>query len=172
LHCLRVAIQACWAFNRNPGNRQARCSLIAGDAHDQAIQRPSPRRGFIFGLPLLMNYAVMLSFMPSTKLVSQFKGARLSTRSGNIPRVYTYRDTAVVYRPQRITLYSSCGWIFRAEPMVDLHTGRQDRYYSVMLYLIATHTTTANSERRATAARPEKLHDRRSRLEGARSLQA
>ena len=58
--------------------------------------------GFIYGLPLVMNYAVMNEFAVDTKS-SQFKAP--FNEINNQHRVFTYEDTAVI-TPNSDTPYS------------------------------------------------------------------
>ena len=74
--------------------------------------------GFIYGLPLAMNYAVMNEFAVDTKS-SQLKAP--FNEINNQHRVATYEDTAVV-TPNSDTPYSVLWLDLRAEPMViSLH---------------------------------------------------
>jgi hypothetical protein len=59
--------------------------------------------GFIYGLPIVMNYAVMYEFAVDTKS-SQFKAP--FNQINNIHRVATYEDTAVV-TPNSDTPYTT-----------------------------------------------------------------
>src|SRR5438270_11502397 len=70
--------------------------------------------GFIYGLPLVMNYAVMNEFAVDPKS-SQFKAP--FNEIYNEHRVATYEDTAVV-TPNSDTPYSVLWLDLRAEPMV------------------------------------------------------
>jgi hypothetical protein len=86
--------------------------------------------GFIYGLPLVMNYAVMNEFVVD-KNSGQFK-APFNTIS-NQARVFTYKDTAVV-TPNSDTPYSMLWLDLRAEPMViSVPAVDKKRYYSVQL---------------------------------------
>ena len=69
---------------------------------------------FIYGLPLVMNYAVMNEFVID-KNSGQYK-APFNTIS-NETRVFTYKDTAVV-TPNSDTPYSMLALDLRAEPIV------------------------------------------------------
>ena len=85
---------------------------------------------FIYGLPLVMNYAVMQEFVVD-KNSGQFK-APFNTIS-NEARVFTYKDTAVV-TPNSDTPYSMLWLDLRAEPMViSVPAVPKERYYSVQL---------------------------------------
>jgi hypothetical protein len=85
---------------------------------------------FIYGLPIVMNYAVMNEFVID-KNSGQYK-APFNTIS-NEARVFTYEDTAVV-TPNSDTPYSMLWLDLRAEPMViSVPAVPKARYYSVQL---------------------------------------
>ena len=85
---------------------------------------------FIYGLPIVMNYAVMNEFVVD-KNSGQYK-APFNTIS-NEARVFTYKDTAVV-TPNSDTPYSMLWLDLRAEPMViSVPAVDRSRYYSVQL---------------------------------------
>jgi hypothetical protein len=87
-------------------------------------------RGFIYGLPIVMNYAVMYAYCVDTNS-SQYK-APFNTIY-NEHRVFTYKDTAVI-TPNSDTPYSFLFVDLRAEPMVlSVPAVEKERYYSVML---------------------------------------
>jgi len=84
--------------------------------------------GFIYGLPLVMNYAVMNEFAVDTKS-SQFKAP--FNQIYNEHRVATPEDTAVI-TPNSDTPYSITWLDLRAEPMViSVPAVDRKRYYSV-----------------------------------------
>jgi hypothetical protein len=86
--------------------------------------------GFIYGLPIVMNYAVMYEYCVN-KDSGQYKG--LFNQIHNEARVYTYKDTAII-TPNSDTPYSLLWMDLRAEPMVlSVPTVEKSRYYSVML---------------------------------------
>jgi hypothetical protein len=86
--------------------------------------------GFIYGLPIVMNYAVMWEFAVD-KNSGQFK-APFNT-IWNDAAVFTYKDTAVV-TPNSDTPYSMVWLDLRAEPMViSVPAVPEQRYYSVQL---------------------------------------
>jgi len=86
--------------------------------------------GFIYGLPIVMNYAVMNEFTVDQNS-GQYK-APFNTIS-NEARVFTYKDTAVV-TPNSDTPYSMLWLDLRAEPMViSVPAVEKARYYSVQL---------------------------------------
>ena len=85
---------------------------------------------FIYGLPLVMNYAVMNEFVVD-KNSGQYKGP--FNTIANEARVFTYKDTAVV-TPNSDTPYSMLWLDLRAEPMViSVPAVDKKRYYSVQL---------------------------------------
>jgi hypothetical protein len=86
--------------------------------------------GFIYGLPIVMNYGVMYEYAVD-KNSGQFKAPFNNVK--NEPRVFTYKDTAVV-TPNSDTPYS-LGWMdLRAEPIVlSVPAVEKTRYYSVQL---------------------------------------
>ena len=86
--------------------------------------------GFIYGLPLVMNYAVMQEFAVD-KNSGQFKAP--FNEINNQHRVATPEDTAVI-TPNSDTPYSMAWLDLRAEPMVvSVPMVEKDRYYSVQL---------------------------------------
>ncbi|MET3843419.1 DUF1254 domain-containing protein [Bradyrhizobium sp. OAE829] len=87
-------------------------------------------QGFIFGLPIVMNYGIMYEFAID-RSSSQFKAP--FNQFKNDPNVFTYKDTAVV-TPNSDTPYS-IGWMdFRVEPIViSVPAVDPKRYYSVQL---------------------------------------
>ena len=86
--------------------------------------------GYIYGLPIVMNYGVMYEFVID-KTSSQYK-APFNTIA-NEARVFTYKDTAVV-TPNSDTPYSMLWLDLRAEPMViSVPAVDPKRYYSVQL---------------------------------------
>jgi hypothetical protein len=70
--------------------------------------------GFIYGLPIVMNYAVMNEFV-----IDKNSGQYKAPFNGiyNDASVFTYKDTAVV-TPNSDTPYSMLWLDLRAEPMV------------------------------------------------------
>jgi hypothetical protein len=86
--------------------------------------------GFVYGLPIVMNYAVMNEYAVN-KDGPQFKAPFNQIK--NEPRVFTYKDTAVI-TPNSDTPYSTAWLDLRAEPMVlSVPAVSENRYYSVML---------------------------------------
>ncbi|PXX56447.1 Uncharacterized conserved protein [Pseudomonas sp. LAMO17WK12:I10] len=103
----------------------------------QGIAAPSPAEtksiaedAFIYGLPIVMNYAVMYEYAVD-KNGPQFKAPFNQIK--NEPRVFTYQDTAIV-TPNSDTPYSFLWMDLRAEPMVlSVPAVDKKRYYSVQL---------------------------------------
>jgi hypothetical protein len=86
--------------------------------------------GFIYGLPIVMNYAVMNEYAVNRKS-GQFKAPFNHIK--NEARVFTYKDTAIV-TPNSDTPYSLAWLDLRAEPIVlSVPAVDKARYYSVML---------------------------------------
>ena len=87
-------------------------------------------QGFIYGLPLVMNYAVMYEYVVDRNS-GQFKAPFNEIK--NEARVFTYKDTAVI-TPNSDTPYSLLWMDLRAEPMVlSVPAVDKSRYYSVQL---------------------------------------
>ena len=86
--------------------------------------------GFVFGLPVVMNYAVMYEYAID-RSSSQFKAPFNQIK--NEPNVFTYKDTAIP-TPNSDTPYSFVWMDLRAEPIVlSVPAVDPKRYYSVML---------------------------------------
>jgi len=86
--------------------------------------------GFIYGLPIVMNYAVMYEYAVDRNS-GQFKAPFNQIK--NEARVYTYKDTAVV-TPNSDTPYSLLFMDLRAEPIVlSVPAVEKRRYYVVQL---------------------------------------
>jgi hypothetical protein len=86
--------------------------------------------GFIYGLPIVMNYAVMYEYSVD-KNSGQFKAP--FNQINNEARVFTYKDTAII-TPNSDTPYSLVWTDLRAEPIVlSVPAVEKARYYSVML---------------------------------------
>jgi hypothetical protein len=86
--------------------------------------------GFIYGLPIVMNYAVMYEFAVD-RSSSQFKAPFNQIK--NLAHVATYKDTAVV-TPNSDTPYSVLWFDLRAEPIVvSVPAVEKTRYYTVQL---------------------------------------
>src|SRR5881227_1575962 len=86
--------------------------------------------GFTYGLPIVMNYAVMYEYSVDRNS-GQFKAP--FNQINNEARVFTYKDTSVI-TPNSDTPYSILWTDLRAEPIVlSVPTVEKSRYYSVML---------------------------------------
>jgi len=102
--------------------------VVAMPGIDEA--RKIAEDAFVYGLPIVMNYAVMNEFAVD-KNSGQFKAPFNSVY--NDARVFTYKDTAVV-TPNADTPYSMVWLDLRAEPMViSVPAVPKERYYSVQL---------------------------------------
>jgi len=86
--------------------------------------------GFIYGLPIVMNYAVMYEYAVD-KGNPEFKAPFNHIK--NEARVFTYKDTAIV-TPNSDTPYSFLWMDLRAEPQViSVPAVEKGRYYAVQL---------------------------------------
>jgi hypothetical protein len=86
--------------------------------------------GFIYGLPIVMNYGVMYEYAVD-KDSGQYKAPFNQIK--NEPRVFTYKDTAVV-TPNSDTPYSALWLDLRAEPIVlSVPAVPKERYYTAQL---------------------------------------
>ena len=86
--------------------------------------------GFIYGLPIVMNYAVMYEYAVDRNS-GQFKAPFNQIK--NEPNVFTYKDTAIP-TPNSDTPYSFVWMDLRVEPIVlSVPAVDPKRYYSVML---------------------------------------
>lgn len=114
-----------WASAADPAGKQSG-QAVPSIEQTQAIAEEA----FIYGLPIVANYAVMYEFIID-KNSSQFKAPFNELYSE--ARVATYKDTAVV-TPNSDTPYSFLGLDLRAEPMViSVPAVEKNRYYSVQL---------------------------------------
>jgi hypothetical protein len=112
-------------------------SIAAADNKEAGMERLNvvetkaiAEKAFIYGLPIVMNYAVMNEFIVD-KASPQYKAPFNTIK--NEARVFTYKDTAVV-TPNSDTPYSMLWLDLRAEPMVvSVPAVPKERYYSVQL---------------------------------------
>jgi len=114
-------------------------SVTQAEKKDVATGVPAPsiaetkaiaEEGFIYGLPIIMNYAVMYAYSVDRNS-GQFKAP--FNEISNEGRVFTYKDTAVI-TPNSDTPYSLVFMDLRTEPMVlSVPAVEKPRYYSVML---------------------------------------
>ena len=101
-----------------------------GDKPSIAETKAIAEEGFIYGLPLVMNYAVQYEYAVD-KSSSQYKAPYNQIK--NEARVYTWEDTSVV-TPNSDTPYSALWMDLRAEPIVLSVPGvEKGRYYTVQL---------------------------------------
>jgi hypothetical protein len=106
--------------------KNARDVVAPGTEETKAIAE----EGFIYGLPIVMNYAVMYEYAVDRNSV-HFKAP--FNQINNEARVFTYKDTAVI-TPNSDTPYSILWLDLRAEPVVlSVPAVERSRYYSVML---------------------------------------
>jgi len=100
------------------------------DAPGIAETRAIAEEGFIYGLPIVMNYAVMYEYAVDRNS-GQFKAPFNQIK--NEARVFTYKDTAII-TPNSDTPYSFAWLDLRAEPIVlSVPAVEKDRYHSVQL---------------------------------------
>jgi hypothetical protein len=102
----------------------------AGDRPSIAETKAIAEEGYIYGLPLVMNYASMYAIAidkDSGQFLAPFNQIK------NEARVYTYKDTAVV-TPNSDTPYSVLWLDLRAEPIVlSVPAVPKNRYYTAQL---------------------------------------
>jgi hypothetical protein len=117
--------------NADPISQAAKHDARAGVAAPGFSEtRAIAEEGFIYGLPLVMNYAVMYEYAVDTKS-SQFKAP--FNEIENLHRVATYEDTAIV-TPNSDTPYSVVWMDLRAEPIVlSVPAVPKQRYFAVQL---------------------------------------
>ena len=100
------------------------------EAPDPGDVKAIAEEAFIYGLPIVMNYAVM-NELALNKDSGQYK-APFNTIASEA-RVFTYQDTAVV-TPNSDTPYSMLWLDLRAEPVViSVPAVEKNRYFSVQL---------------------------------------
>ena len=116
---------------RGPGHNRFSASGPGGQRRGPVFRaKDIAEAGYIYGLPIVMNYGVMYEFVID-KNSGQYK-APFNTIA-NEARVFTYKDTAVV-TPNSDTPYSMLWLDLRAEPMViSVPAVDPKRYYSVQL---------------------------------------
>ncbi len=129
LNLLAVALVSALAFT------SARAvDLTPADSSAVALTKEETKaiaeEGFIYGLPIVMNYAVMYEYAVD-KNSGQYKAP--FNQINNEARVFTYKDTSVI-TPNSDTPYSILWTDLRAEPIVlSVPAVEKSRYYSVML---------------------------------------
>jgi hypothetical protein len=101
-----------------------------GGRPNVAERKAIAEEGFVYGLPIVMNYAVMYAYAVDSAS-GQFKAP--FNQISNEARVFTWQDTAVV-TPNSDTPYSMLWMDLRAEPIVlSVPAVDSNRYYSVQL---------------------------------------
>jgi len=97
---------------------------------DFAESKAIAEEGFIYGLPIVMNYAVMYEYAVDRNS-GQFKAPFNQIK--NEAQVFSYKDTAIV-TPNSDTPYSFAWLDLRAEPIVlSVPAVEKGRYYAVQL---------------------------------------
>ncbi len=123
---LALATLACGG--RNDAVSQA--ARGSGNVPSPAEVRSIAEEGLVYGLPIVMNYAVLYEYVVDTAS-KDYKAP--FNQIHNEARVFTWQDTAVV-TPNSDTPYSMAWLDLRAEPIVlSVPAVGKDRYYSVML---------------------------------------
>lgn len=119
------------ASKNDPVAQAAKADAAKGIAAPSIAETKAiAEEAFIYGLPIVMNYAVMYEYAVD-KGGSQFKAPFNQIK--NEARVYTYEDTAII-TPNSDTPYSFLWMDLRAEPMVlTVPAVDKKRYYAVML---------------------------------------
>jgi hypothetical protein len=121
-----VLLFCCAASNDAISNAEKSEQHRPGIAETKAIAE----EGFIYGLPIVMNYAVMYAYAVDPNS-GQFKAPFNQIK--NEARVFTYEDTAIV-TPNSDTPYSLVWLDLRTEPIVlSVPAVEKSRYYAVML---------------------------------------
>ena len=121
-----VLLVCCAASNDAISNAEAAEQRKPSIAETKAIAE----EGFIYGLPIVMNYAVMYAYAVDRDS-GQFKAPFNQIK--NEARVFTFEDTAIV-TPNSDTPYSFLWMDLRAEPMVlSVPAVDKSRYYAVQL---------------------------------------
>ena len=116
----------------------AALSLLSGCGAKNDSKRPPTiaqtkaiaEEGFIYGLPIVMNYAVMYDYVVDRNS-GQWKAP--FNAIFNEHRVFTYKDTTII-TPNSDTPYSLLWLDLRAGPyVISVPAVAKERYYSVML---------------------------------------
>ena len=126
---LSAAFQSC---KKNDAINQAeQADKLAGiDVPSIEETKAIAQEAFIYGLPVVMNYAVMQEYAVD-KNSGQFKAP--FNEINNMAHVATYEDTAIV-TPNSDTPYSLLWLDLRAEPMViSVPAVEKSRYYVAQL---------------------------------------
>jgi hypothetical protein len=128
---LALSPLAGFSDNQDPINAAKQADKLAGIKVPGIEETKAiAEEGFIYGLPIVMNYAVMYEYSVD-KNSGQFKAP--FNQILNEARVFTYKDTAII-TPNSDTPYSLLFMDLRAEPIVlSVPAVDKSRYYSVML---------------------------------------
>src|SRR5580692_11427872 len=103
---------------------------MAQAQNDKEDTTQSAEDAFIYGFPMVMNYAVFHQYFMD-KSDPAFKAPL--NQIWNAPNVFTYKDTAIV-TPNSDTPYSFIGMDLRAEPYVICTPEiEKSRYFAVQL---------------------------------------
>jgi len=122
-----VALAAIAVATTQPAQVQAQASA---DRPGFFKAKDIAEAGFIYGLPIVMNYAVMYEYAVDRNS-GQFKAPFNQIK--NEPNVFTYKDTAIV-TPNSDTPYSFVWMDLRSEPIVlSVPAVEAKRYYAVQL---------------------------------------
>ena len=127
-----VAVINVGCGNKNDAVSQAEKKDVIAGAPVPSLDETKAiaEEGFIYGLPIVMNYAVMYDYAIDRDS-GQFKAP--FNKINNEARVFTYKDTTVV-SPNSDTPYSIVFMDLRSEPMVlSVPSVDKRRYYAVML---------------------------------------
>jgi len=117
-----VLLFCCVARDDASSNAEKAEQHKPGIAETKAIAE----EGFIYGLPIVMNYAVMYEYAVDRDS-GQFKAPFNQLK--NEPNVFTYKDTAIP-TPNSDTPYSFVWMDLRAEPIVlSVQAVDPKRYY-------------------------------------------
>ena len=111
-----VAVSLVWLLTAAPVVAQQKSAPPAASPAWPSIKEAFEiaEEGFIYGLPIVMNYAVMYEYAVDRNS-GQFKAPFNVIK--NEARVFTYKDTAVI-TPNSDTPYSMLFMDLRPEPLV------------------------------------------------------
>jgi hypothetical protein len=113
-----------------PGNTPSQAEQSGKSWPNISESKAIAEDGFIYGLPIVMNYAVMYQYVVDRNS-GQWK-APFNT-IWNDHQVFTYKDTTII-TPNSDTPYSLLWMDLRAEPLVlSVPAVEKDRYYAVQL---------------------------------------
>jgi hypothetical protein len=125
-----ILIAGCGKKDDSVGQAERKDAAKGVAAPSIAETKAIAEAGFIYGLPIVMNYAVMYEYAVDHN-TGQFKAP--FNEINNEARVFTYKDTAVI-TPNSDTPYSTMFMDLRAEPIVlSVPAVEKSRYFSVML---------------------------------------